>query len=239
MAVLGYDGLATESDPAAAASSFLREGRAARRLKADPTSAFFLSTTWLTDPSHRRASSPTVVSMVAGDGFDSDETAPLSAVHGSPPPDPPTRLDASQSFEPGWPPVESVPAWPTTPMAPAGWYPANGEMRWWDGARWTEHRGPSPSPGPSSGQFYHPVSRPMILTDARTNAVEVAFAWVLTFFTLAYLLPWAIAATRGKSNSAAIGLLNFLLGWTFIGWVASLVMACMPHQVVLAQQQRY
>jgi hypothetical protein len=45
------------------------------------------------------------------------------------------------------------------------------------------------------------------------------------------MLPWAIAATRGKSNQAAIGLLNLLLGWTLIGWVVALVMACQPHQV--------
>jgi hypothetical protein len=44
------------------------------------------------------------------------------------------------------------------------------------------------------------------------------------------MLPWAVAATRGKSNALAIGLLNFLLGWTFIGWLAALVMACGSHQ---------
>jgi hypothetical protein len=57
-------------------------------------------------------------------------------------------------------------------------------------------------------------------------------AWGLTVLTLGYLFPWAIAASRGRSNQAAIGLLNFFLGWTFVGWVAALVMACQSHQVV-------
>jgi hypothetical protein len=43
--------------------------------------------------------------------------------------------------------------------------------------------------------------------------------------TIGYFLPWAIAATRQKSNALAIGLLNFLVGWTFIGWIVALVMA--------------
>ena len=45
------------------------------------------------------------------------------------------------------------------------------------------------------------------------------------------MLPWAIAATRGRSNQAAIGLINVFLGWTFIGWIVALVMACQAHQV--------
>jgi hypothetical protein len=68
-------------------------------------------------------------------------------------------------------------------------------------------------------------------TDQRTNGAEVAIAWVITVCTLAYMLPWAVAATRGKSNSGGIALLNFFLGWTFIGWVCALVMAYGSHQV--------
>ena len=66
------------------------------------------------------------------------------------------------------------------------------------------------------------------------NAVEVTFACVLAVLSLGYLLPWAIAAMRGKSNSGAIALVNFFVGWTVIGWVASLVMACGAHQSVHA-----
>jgi hypothetical protein len=67
-------------------------------------------------------------------------------------------------------------------------------------------------------------------SDHRVNNVEVTFAWIIAVITFLYMLPWAVAATRGKSNSVAIALLNLLLGWTFIGWVAALVMACMAHQ---------
>ncbi|MFH1662731.1 MAG: superinfection immunity protein [Chloroflexota bacterium] len=38
-----------------------------------------------------------------------------------------------------------------------------------------------------------------------------------------YFLPTIIALIRGHRNALAIFLLNFFLGWTFIGWVVSLV----------------
>lgn len=71
-----------------------------------------------------------------------------------------------------------------------------------------------------------------IRTDSRVNAAEVAIAWIITAVTFGYMLPWAIAATRGKSNSLPIALVNFLAGWTVIGWIVALVMACGSHQVV-------
>jgi hypothetical protein len=44
------------------------------------------------------------------------------------------------------------------------------------------------------------------------------------FFSLIfYFIPTAIAVMRGHPNGAAIFILNLLLGWTFIGWVAALV----------------
>lgn len=61
--------------------------------------------------------------------------------------------------------------------------------------------------------------------------VHLTFAWIATVLTLGYMLPWAIAATRRKSNSAAIGLLTFLAGWTGIGWLMALVMACLAEAV--------
>ena len=41
----------------------------------------------------------------------------------------------------------------------------------------------------------------------------------------AYLLPTSIAASRRHPNTMAIAALNILLGWTLLGWVASLVWA--------------
>lgn len=82
--------------------------------------------------------------------------------------------------------------------------------------------------------YGYPHYRELVATDQRVNTAEVVLAWIFTAVTLGYFLPWAIAATRGKSNSAAIGVLNFFLGWTFIGWVAALVMACGSHHPVTA-----
>jgi len=65
----------------------------------------------------------------------------------------------------------------------------------------------------------------------------VTFAWVLTVLTLGYLLPWAVAASRGKSNSLAVGLVNLFAGWTLVGWIIALVMACGAHQQQLAVVQ--
>ena len=42
----------------------------------------------------------------------------------------------------------------TTPPTPAGWYPdpeQAGQLRYWDGGRWTEHRSPDPGAGGSGG----------------------------------------------------------------------------------------
>lgn len=73
---------------------------------------------------------------------------------------------------------------------------------------------------------------PQVQTDQRpASAAVLIIAWVGAAFTVGYLLPWAIAATRGRSNQAAIGVLNLFLGWSFIGWVAALVMACQSHSV--------
>ena len=123
-------------------------------------------------------------------------------------------------------------------VSPAGWYPLDGELRYWDGHVWTEHRQPSaPQPAYAVGPSYGLAATanptyPTYLTDARPKPVETVFAWVLTVLTLLYFLPWAVAATRGKSNSWAVGLVNLLVGWTLIGWIVALVMACTAHQVV-------
>ncbi|MGC3506764.1 superinfection immunity protein, partial [Pseudomonas aeruginosa] len=40
-----------------------------------------------------------------------------------------------------------------------------------------------------------------------------------------YFLPAIIAENRKHHNKRAISVLNLLLGWTFVGWVAALVWA--------------
>ena len=40
-----------------------------------------------------------------------------------------------------------------------------------------------------------------------------------------YFLPTIMAFSQKKKNAGAILALNFFLGWTFIGWVVSLIWA--------------
>ena len=42
---------------------------------------------------------------------------------------------------------------------------------------------------------------------------------------LLYMLPTIEAKFRGHTNIASIGLVNFFLGWSLIGWVVALVWA--------------
>lgn len=42
---------------------------------------------------------------------------------------------------------------------------------------------------------------------------------------LIYFLPAIVASKKDHPNSASIFVLNLLLGWTFVGWVAALVWA--------------
>jgi succinate dehydrogenase/fumarate reductase cytochrome b subunit len=72
----------------------------------------------------------------------------------------------------------------------------------------------------------------LVVDDSSPRPAQTVIAWILTVVTIGYFLPWAIAATRGKSNTAVVGWLNFLLGWTFIGWVVALVMALTAHGIV-------
>jgi hypothetical protein len=162
---------------------------------------------------------------------DVEPTLPLPPLDGWQPPAPP----------PPAPPPTRPASWLTDPWNPT-------QQRYWDGQAWTGHTAPvqqsrSLAPyQPSGVQPYPAYAQPLVpaygyprpatvvMSDANPNGVHITLAWIFTVLTLGYLLPWAIAATRGKSNALAIGLLNFLLGWTFLGWLAALVMACGSHQ---------
>lgn len=50
--------------------------------------------------------------------------------------------------------------------------------------------------------------------------VGLAFSLALLF------LPTLVAKSRNHPNTLPIFLVNLFLGWTFIGWVVSLVWAC-------------
>jgi T4 superinfection immunity protein/putative oligomerization/nucleic acid binding protein len=59
----------------------------------------------------------------------------------------------------------------------------------------------------------------------------------IIFWGCLYFLPTIIAMIRNKSNRGAIFLLNLFLGWTFVGWIVSLVWAVaaesQPQQVII------
>ncbi|MFT8720033.1 superinfection immunity protein, partial [Acetobacter sp.] len=53
--------------------------------------------------------------------------------------------------------------------------------------------------------------------------------WQYLFFLIPiivmYFLPIIIAYARDSSRKAAIAVVNVFLGWTFVGWIAAIVMA--------------
>ena len=56
--------------------------------------------------------------------------------------------------------------------------------------------------------------------------MEVVIGLVILAILLGlYFLPTIIAVSRHKRSAAAIGALNFFLGWTLIGWIAALIWA--------------
>lgn len=70
------------------------------------------------------------------------------------------------------------------------------------------------------------------LTDQQpVSTTMLVVTWVVAVVTGFYMLPWAIAVTRGKSNQWAIFAGNLLLGWTVVGWIVALVKACGAHQL--------
>jgi UDP-N-acetylmuramyl pentapeptide phosphotransferase/UDP-N-acetylglucosamine-1-phosphate transferase len=72
----------------------------------------------------------------------------------------------------------------------------------------------------------------MLISDKKKRPISATVSIVLAVLTVGYMLPWMIAALRGKSNHWAVMVLNLLLGWTLIGWVIALVMAVNSHNLV-------
>ena len=49
---------------------------------------------------------------------------------------------------------------------------------------------------------------------------------ILGLLIVFYLIPTFVAGGRRHRNAGAIFALNFLLGWSVIGWIIALVWAC-------------
>jgi hypothetical protein len=52
-----------------------------------------------------------------------------------------------------------------------------------------------------------------------------------------YFVPTIIALARKQRNTVAIAVLNFFLGWTFVGWVVALVWALTETHAAPARDQ--
>ena len=75
------------------------------------------------------------------------------------------------------------------------------------------------------------TSQTVALTDQQSKPTETIIAWIVAIITALYMLPWAIAATRGKANSGTNGIINAPLGWTVVGYIRALVLSLTPHGV--------
>jgi len=75
----------------------------------------------------------------------------------------------------------------------------------------------------------HPFNQTTVAVYQRHQAstAHIVIAWIFAVLTVFYMLPWAIAATRSKRNIAPIVLINIFLGWSLIGWIAAMIMACL------------
>ena len=61
---------------------------------------------------------------------------------------------------------------------------------------------------------------------------RAALVAVIGVLILLYLLPALVAYINRRKHAGAIMLLNLSFGWTFLGWVLALILACMPDQNV-------
>ena len=70
------------------------------------------------------------------------------------------------------------------------------------------------------------------------------FLLLFPIVVLGYFLPLMIASLREHDSAVGVGLLNLLLGWTFLGWVAALIWAVSgkhttePSPVTVQNQSR-
>lgn len=71
----------------------------------------------------------------------------------------------------------------------------------------------------------------VVITDQESKPTQTIIAWICAVLSGLYMLPWAIAATRGKANSGMIGWINLLLGWTIIGYIWALVLSLTAHGI--------
>jgi hypothetical protein len=83
-----------------------------------------------------------------------------------------------------------------------------------------------PDPNAHYGPVVYPQTYVYLPQQHRSSTAHLVFAWLAAALSAGYMLPWAIGATRNRTNCAATALVNFFFGWTLVGWMIALVMAC-------------
>lgn len=73
---------------------------------------------------------------------------------------------------------------------------------------------------------YHPPVKP----DASNDYTGTVIMFFAMCFIMVYFFPTMIAALRRHRNLLALFLSNLFFGWTFIGWVCTLIWACTATQ---------
>ncbi len=133
--------------------------------------------------------------------------------------------------QPGYPPAYPQPAYPAYPAYSA---PPAYQAPAYQAPTAYPPPGTYPVGAPQYPGYYPPqqinivqsAGYPLRANFRPVNTAALVVSWVATIVTLGYMLPWTIAEHRGKINSGSIAILNLLLGWTGIGWIIALVMAC-------------
>lgn len=72
----------------------------------------------------------------------------------------------------------------------------------------------------------------VILAVSWFDEISIMFGIILAsmvfgiFYVYFYFLPYLVANKKNHTQKRAIYILNVLLGWTFLGWIISLIWAC-------------
>jgi len=64
-----------------------------------------------------------------------------------------------------------------------------------------------------------------VLASSSSSGAAVALLLLVVGAGL-YFVPTIVAITRKVTNQGSVAVINFFLGWTLVGWVMALAMAC-------------
>jgi hypothetical protein len=67
---------------------------------------------------------------------------------------------------------------------------------------------------------------------ASSNGGGGAAVFIVIIVIGAYFLPTIVAIARKVTNQGSVAVINFFLGWTLVGWVVALAMACRTSRIV-------